>query len=181
MVVQWSAKSAILAKEQSESLLEVGFVSLPVPPPPPPTTTTTMTTTTNAHTQVRHELELARKNMRPLRRRSSSHSSEGGSEGGSQGRGIGRSVSRHGSMRGKRTVRHPLNPELSVVDPSTGTLTRGLLQRQTSLGTSEVLATLPTFQADLLAQKLEVQVGIVIINTASFSLKRIINSKYIKI
>lgn len=50
-------------------------------------------------------------------------------------------------------MRHPLNPELSMVDPSTGTLTRGLLQRQTSLGTSEVLATLPTFQADLLAQK----------------------------
>ena len=49
-----------------------------------------------------------------------------------------------------------MNPQLSMVDPSTGTLTRGLMQRQASMGTSEVLAMLPLLRGtadDDLAQK----------------------------
>merc|ERR1712185_826315 len=91
-----------------------------------------------------------------LRRTSSLTSSDGGGDGGGGSLGRGSSAEsadtahaggggggRHGGRKGKRKVRHSLNPELSVVDPSTGTLTRGLMQRQASLGTSEVLAKLP--------------------------------------
>ena len=139
-------QAAALAKEQSESLLA-----------------------------LRHELELARKDnqmMFPtshsskLRRTSSLTSSDGGGDGGGGSLGRGSSAEsadtahaggggggRHGGRKGKRKVRHPLNPELSVVDPSTGTLTRGLMQRQASLGTSEVLAKLPHLEKDALAQK----------------------------
>jgi len=59
------------------------------------------------------------------------------------------------SPKGKRKITHPLNPDLSVVDPAKGapSVRKGPLSRLTSISTSDVLDSLPAFQADELAHK----------------------------